>query len=79
MDNEIENNEALEDNSVKEVEKELMSESNISLPPEYEKELLNKIDAKMTEFMKKYLKEGSVINKPVEPVNKKKLVKDLRF
>lgn len=79
MDNEIENKEALENNSVNEVEKELITETKVSLPPEYEKELLNKIDAKMTEFMKKYLKEGSVINKPVEPVNKKRLVKDLRF
>lgn len=79
MDNEIETKEALENNSVNEVEKELITETKVSLPPEYEKELLNRIDAKMTEFMKKYLKEGSVVNKPVEPVNKKKSVKDLRF
>lgn len=79
MDNEIENKEALENNSVNEVEKELITETKVSLPPEYEKELLNRIDAKMTEFIKKYLKEGSVINKPVEPVSKKNLVKDLKF
>lgn len=77
MDNETKTNETIEDNSVK--EPEITTDNKVVIPPEYEKELMDRVNAKMTEFMKKYLKEGSVVNKPVETTIKKKQVKDLKF
>lgn len=73
MDNE--NNENVETLQNSET---LESEKN-NIRAEIENEFYKRMDEKMTSFMNRYLKQGSVVKQENEEVGKNKKVKELRF